>query len=661
MTMIKTLKRLRLALRPELIPADLASLLGALNPEVFSYEERMDALGQLMDWIRLPVSTQGPSETPSYVHSRDVRFKFLFNFLERNQPEARYFSQTLEEHIIPGGAISLYCLTGMTENHGFVTELTNRLIKRILPETYSERDLSEAFGVLFTEEEDAVWLESSFKNNYQLVSQFFQKFSISTAPLKKDLQDAKVILGAQLASLGTTSDIRRRLEGKKLSESSFLKLNAAINSSAEDDELLLTIAQCRGDLGIVRENIESSGVSVDLIFKLEKCHSILDRIEMLIYLGKEYGPNAPFILGQFIGRLIRDERKSLGVKSYIQENLHLLTRKIVERSSERGEFYIANTRDERRKLFLSATLAGIITAFTAMFKFLISIQPFPLFFEGFFYFMNYSISFLIMQRWHMALSSKQPAFTACVLSNSFENFKKTRQFEETAVLIRRITKSQWVTTIGNLAWVIPGCIGIDWLWHTVSGSHMMTDTEAYYLLKKHDPFTSLTILYAFFTGVFLWFSSVVGGWVENWIVYRELPEVMKGSSFLRNLLTKAQVHAIAQKFPGVMGGIAANLSIGFLLSVPIVIQKFSSLPVDIRHVTLSAGTITFAFNALGWDLELWPLMLKMILSISLIGVLNFSVSFYFAIRMAALARNIEPKFLKKIFSYVWRTNRKNIA
>lgn len=652
--MLKAIHRLKLALQPELIPADLASLLQALDPEN-SYQERMDALGQLMDWIRLPVNTRGPEEIPEFVHSRDVRFKFLFNFLDRNPTEAEYFAKILDELIVPGGSVGLYCLTGLTENHGFVNELTNRLVQRILPESYTEKDLSEAFQVLFTEEEDAIWLESSFKNNFHFIHEFIVKHSISVEPLRKDLQDAKVILGAQLASIGTSSDIRRRLESKKLIDSSFLKLNSALNNSEySDEDILLMISNCRTDLMKVRGNIESSGVSVDLIFKIEKLYAILDRIEMLIYLGKEYGPNAPLIMGQFVGRLIRDELKSLGVKLYIRENLHLLFRKIVERSGERGDHYIASTKEERQKLFRAATWAGILTSFTAMFKFLIGIQPFPLFFEGFFYFINYAISFLIMQKWHLALSSKQPAYTACVLSRSFESFKKTRKFEEVGQDIRKITKSQFLTTIGNLAWVIPCCICIDWLWLTVTGSHLMNKQEAYYLLEKHNPFTSLTIPYAFLTGIFLWLSSVIGGWIENWVVYRELPEVMKSSPFLRRLFTRDQVNYMSDRLAGVVGGISANLSIAFLMSFPIIVQKFTSLPFDIRHVTLSAGTVTFAFNALNWDVELWPLMITIAFSIMAIGILNFSVSFYFAIRMAAIARNLETKFLKKIFRHAFR-------
>lgn len=650
--MLKIYQRLKLALKPELIPADLTSLLLALDHS-HSYLDRMSALGQLMDWFRLPVGSDSPSEDiPQFVYSRDIRLKFFFNFLERHPVEAKNFAQTIQELIQPGSAIGLYCLTGLAENHGFFSELSNRLMKRVLPETITERDLSEVFEVLFKSEEDAIWIEMSFKNILPLFNNFISHYPIALDSLKHDLQEAKIILGAQVTSLGTSRNLRKRLPSRKLFDSSFLKLNSLLNTNAPEEDVMAMLSVCRQELALVRENLETSGVSVDLIFKIERMESILDRIKMLFYLGKEYGNTAPLILGQFIGRLIRSELKVHGVREYIHENVHLLTRKIVERAGEKGDHYIAGNGPEKKKLFYAAALAGILTCFTALFKFLIGVPQFPIFFEGFFFFVNYALSFLIMQRWHLALSSKQPAYMASALSRTFENFKITRSFTEVSAEIRKIINSQVITTVGNLALVIPGCILFDWIWLKTSGHHIMTRSESIAVIYKHHPFTSLTILYAFITGIFLWLSSVVAGWCENLIVFRELPEAIRTNSFLKKVLTKSQLNYMASHLAGTVGGIAGNITIAFLLALPIVISKFTSIPMDIRHVTLAAGTIVFALNGIEW--ADWSLIITMLLSIILIGILNFGVSFYFAIKMAATARNLEDKYLKKIFKVALR-------
>lgn len=655
--MFDLVRRIKLALKPDLLPSDLASLLEGLSPKL-SFPERLVTLGQLMVWIRQPVAGQIPEDVPEFVHARNIRLKFLFSFLERNEIQAINLAKTIQEIITPGGAVALYCLTGLSENHAFTSELANRISQKFLPDTFQETGLSEVFKIIFTEEEDAYWIESSFPQIFQYLTDFLKRHGISTDALKSDILDAKVILAAQAASFGTSKEIRRRIGMTRISHSSFLKLNNALNSQSDEAEIPGAISACRLDLQKVKAHIEESGVSIDIIFKLEKLSQILDRIEMLIDLENLNEQSHQFILKDFVAKLIRDELKSLGIKSYITENLHLLTRKIVEHSGERGDHYIAKSKEEERKLFVAATWAGILTAFTALFKYLIGFQRFPLFFEGFFFFANYALSFLIMQRWHLALSSKQPAYTASALSKFFEEFKKkTRTLDEVGIEIKRIFKSQFLTTIGNLAWVIPGCIVIDMIILSITGDHLMSQRESLAVIKKHDPFMSLSLVYAFITGIFLWLSSLIAGLVENWITYNELHVALTQNSFMKKLFSKNQLLEMKQNFAVTTGGVAGNLAIAFFLTVPYGISQFTSIPMDIRHITLAAGTVTFALNSLEWNLQNWDLILKMIISISAIGILNFGVSFYFSIRMAALARNLDESQLNKIFRIALRTKK----
>lgn len=652
--MLKVIKQIKYALNPDMIQADMATLLLNLDPQ-YSYQERLSTLAQLMEWIRLPVKQRIDGETPNFIQSRNIRLKFLFQFLERNEKEAEFLAATIKEFLVPGRAVSLYCLTGISENLGFFNEISNRTIERILPDTYTEEDLSEVLKALFSEEEDASWLESSFPYVIEVFKKFADKYSISFEALTSDKKDAIRILGAQVTTIGTTKDIRRRLIGKRLADMSFLKLNTTITSGASSEEILVEINESRKDLQSVRANIEISGVSVDLIFKLEKIDNILDRIEMLIFLEKNYDEEEkPFILGQFIARLIRIELKAKGIKTYLKENLHFLTRKIVERAGEKGQHYIAATAKEKKELFVAATWAGVLTAFTAIFKYLISIVYFPLFFEGFFFFINYALSFLIMQKWHLALSSKQPAYMASALARRFETFKKTRELYIVSLEVRKIMNSQLITTVGNLLWVVPTAIILDWIWYFMSGNHIMSPGESLSAIDKHNPFTSLTIPFAFLTGIILWFSSVVSGWVENWIVFRDIPEAIRANRVLQKIMGPAQINIVSDNFASTLGGISGNLSIAFFLAAPVIIGKFVAIPLDIRHVTLSTGTITLAFNSLGWNIvEYWPHMLNTALGITVIGLLNFSVSFYCALRMAALAQNVESKYLKIIFKYAF--------
>lgn len=650
--MMKFLRRFRQVSAPEQDRADLISSLAALTPDA-SYTDQVQALSDIMDWIRLPIFTE--DENP--LRSRTIRIKFLFQFLERNPEHAQNLARTIQSFIIPGDAVGLYCMTGISENTGFLNELTNRLVKRILPEVHEEKDLAEKFHFIFSNEQDADWLENAYEEIIPLFLDFSRKHEINFTAAYEDTNTALSILGSHVVVLATSQEIRTRLIIQRLADLSFISLDKAINTNAPATEIYELIQLCREDLQGVRQNIDETGVSVDLILKLEKIHSLLSRIEMIYMVRESQSEEKIQLISSLLARLIRAKLKGLGVKEYLQENLHLLTRKIVERAGERGVHYIIQGPEDQKPLFVAACWAGVLTAFTAIGKYSIGIMELPLFFEWFFFFVNYAISFLLLQKFHLALSSKQPAYMASALSFTFEEFKFDRRLDTVSKMIRKITRSQVIATLGNLVLVIPLIVVLDTIWFLISGDHIVSRGEARDILSKHHPLESLTIFYAALTGVFLWISSVVAGWMENWLVFRNIPLAIKQSPVMNRLFSKEKLESISSNLAGTLGGISGNLTIAFLLATPIMISKVTAIPMDIRHVTLATGTMMLSLCSLGWELAYWPHYLMVIISVIIIGILNFSVSFYCSVRMAAIAREIDSKYLKIIFRNAFKKRR----
>lgn len=606
-----------------------------------------------MSWIRLPVKVQDPTSLPEHLHSRNVRFKFLMQYLERNPEEATFFAATLQEFLERGLAIRLYCLTGVSENNHFFSELTDRIIHKTIPLVYAENDLAEVFQAIFTEVEDAEWFEECYQVILPPLLSFIGQHGIRTEELKNDLKDAMIILTSQISSIGTSREIRRRLTERNLASSNFVKLGQAVFKEGQSDNAILQeISHCRIHLGTLKSNLETSGVSVDLIYQIEKLHARLDRLEMLIYLRQSEHPQTKaVIISQFVGRLIRDEISRTGIREFLHENLQMITKKVVERTGEKGDHYIANTQEERQDLLVAGAWAGILTGFTTLVKIAVGKLQLPYLLEGIAFFFNYAVSFLLMQKYHMALSSKLPAYTASALSKKFEDFIQTKELSEVVSEVKKIIKSQTLAAFSNLLWVAPVAILIDWLWFFSFDRHVYSRLQALNAITKHDIFNSGTVFYAFITGIFLWLSSVIGGAVENWLVFRHFPQLLRETPLMHRILGRERLLHFAKHFPAVMGGMAGNLAIAAFLATPIVIGKITGIPLDIRHVTLSSGAITFAFNSLQWDFAYWPQMLSMLLSIFVMGTLNFGVSFYCAVRMAAIARNVENKYLKVIFRF----------
>lgn len=653
--MLKVVQRLRSAMAPDLNRSDLLTLLQELNPE-FTLKRRITALRNIMAWIRLPVKVPPDSDIPDYIYSRNIRLKFFFQFLERNPNEALIFAENLKKLMRRGSAVKLYCLTGISENTGFFSELSGRITQSIIPYAFSENDSVEIFKIIFNENQDAEWIEHSYETVLPLFNEFLDKYSINSDGIALDQNEALIILGSQIAAMGISRDIRSKIENKEIIESNFLKLNMLLNRREQQSQIILqTVKECRKDLEQVKKDIETSGVSVALIYAIERMTALLDRIELIIYLKEtKAAQTRQIIVSQFITHLIRDELKTRQIKAFLYEHLHMLTRKIVECAGEKGGHYIASSKEGRHHLFNAAAWAGVLTAFTAILKAWIGQAHFPIGIEGFFFFINYAVGFLLMQKWHLALSSKQPAYMASALSKKFEVFVETKDLKEVTLEVRNITYSQIIATIGNLLYVIPITLALDSLWSLAVGHHIVDVSYAHKIINSHDLISSLTFFYAILTGVLLFLSSAIAGWVENWIAFRNIPYVIQESSFLNNFFGQHRTKKFAESAASTIGGIAGNVSIAFLLATPIIVGKFTGLPLDIRHVTLATGTIALAFNSIGWSVELLPQIISMILSILIIGVCNFGVSFYLALKMAAIARNVNSRHIKTIFKFAFK-------
>jgi site-specific recombinase len=109
------------------------------------------------------------------------------------------------------------------------------------------------------------------------------------------------------------------------------------------------------------------------------------------------------------------------------------------------------------------------------------------------------------------------------------------------------------------------------------------------------PLKSGLIWYAALTGVILWSSSLVGGWIENFAVYRRLPQAIAEHRTWQG--DRAPVHALVQRrLRPYVSGWSSSLALGLMLGDDPVLGKFFGLPLDVRHVTLSSGRLALALS-----------------------------------------------------------------
>ena len=151
---------------------------------------------------------------------------------------------------------------------------------------------------------------------------------------------------------------------------------------------------------------------------------------------------------------------------------------------------------------------------------------------------------------------------------------KRRAGDRVAQLIR----SQMAGIVGNVALCAPLVLAAQWLAWQLAGASLVGAHEAEHVL---DTLTLLgpTALFAAFTGVLLFSSSIIAGWVENWFVLNRLDSALRFNPRVTSRLGPARAARWAAFARANVSGFAANISLGFMLGLVPAITGFSAPPV----------------------------------------------------------------------------------
>lgn len=641
-------------------------------------ESDAQSLGRLIYWLQQPGLVQLPADAPVPSISPEARLWVLIQFIKKNP----FLAQRLRTIIVPiiskMHAISLYCETGLSSKHGFWHEMISRLTVKVLPAVENEKDFAHYLSQLFPNLRNAHWLE---KLPPALVTELGSLlFSEEQHPFfhlfHEDMMDSINILAGRICALGLQEDIRVRSNEERVNTSPFLNLPRIClkitdlvaqnrhNAASENEikaallEYQHEVIRCRKQLKSIFDHLEKYGASVDLVFRLELIWKQLDRCDLLInHLLATPDSDLQRQKIRLFASLIREGVDDRSTRKLLQRNIHQLSRKIIESAGAVGEHYITTTRAEYFKMFRSAAGGGILTAGTTIIKYLIFAYPMlPIFFEGILVSSNYAISFLLIQAFGFVLATKQPAATAAALVGGMNQLHEEHNLTKLVEQIAQATRSQLAAVIGNVCMAIPASIFVDLLWQMASGHHFFDQKEAEHVLQTLNPLTSGTIFFAALTGVLLWASSIAGGWLENWVTYHRIADAVRSNISLKRWLAANYREKLAKLFEHQIAGIGSNITLGFLLGMIPSLAKGFGLPIDIRHVTLSTCSLTFAGYSLGTEHLLSSPFLAAVLGIIVIGILNFSVSFTLALYIAARASEVSmddirllPKTLGQTF------------
>jgi site-specific recombinase len=649
---------------------DLSALLNAADPKA-PRPERHLWLVRLVEWLRHGPAEGGAGDTPRPV----LRLKHLLNVLERNDEPRRRVVALLGCFWRETDMAALFADCGFTARRDLWGEVGERLALRLLPGTPDTDDGAALLHLLFTRDDDAAWLAAIDDTTLARLAALMADARTAPAPARAEapltagvsadsdwhapLLQAMTWLVSSIRAAGFAPALRRRMDAALVADQPFERLvrsSEALADALADDPrgaatarhaatLRALLQQCRAAADSVHAHLEEHGVSVNIVFEVDQLRERTLRLEAVLAVLLAEAPQRA-LLALLVG-LVTLSRQRRSLRALLARQYSLLARKVAERHAETGEHYITRTMAEYRAMLRAAAGGGAVIGFTTLAKFGLLALGLAPFWSGFAAGMNYAISFLIVHLLHWTVATKQPAMTAPAMAEKLATLHRPGNdpaAEQAAVdgfvdEVTHLVRSQMAGIAGNLALVIPVVLALQWAGWGLMGRPLVSEHDARYVLHAIT-LLGPTALYAAFTGVLLFASSVIAGWTENWFVYRRLGSALAHHPGIVARLGASRAQRWSTWWRANISGLAANVSLGLLLGLVPALAAFVGLPVEVRHVTLSTGQLAAAASTLGWATLSQPDFWWCVAALAVTGVLNLGVSFWLALRVAMRSRGI---------------------
>ena len=646
------------------------------------HSDRIDMLVALVELLRparrqdRAVAADAVRALTALLHAHPAHASALHSYLARLAESRRH--------------ASLYTDIGILSNDGFVTELKRRIAYRALPPALGDVYLADAIDQVLYDKNDYLWIRAVPTPDW--LALFDTVAAAPPAPHTEPADPGRTLLlgmleairtlSCRVCALGLEPRLLRSHADIENFDSPFLMQNIEVNDYLDgyqrlladgappDDarHLLVMLDQCSAVIEKVRKNAATQGTSVALTYLLVALTQSIDRLRKLLFLVDLSGdlPAAPTVdLAQVANdatpasepptslrraaaialaeELIEAHNKKYTVRDMVAVNIDLLARNVTENASRTGEHYIADSRGELGRMFLSSAGAGVIVGFMALFKILMgSLRAAPLV-EAFLFSMNYSLGFVLIHTLHFTIATKQPAMTASRIASGLSSKDGSNiDLDSMADLISKVLRTQCMAVLGNLATVLPVAYLIAMGWWMATGKHLVTPAKATHMLHDIHPFASPALFYAAIAGVCLFLAGLISGYYDNKAVYTQMAQRVTQLRGLRRLLGEARLQRLGQYLENNLGGLMGNFFFGILLGTIGTLGYLLGLPLDIRHVTFSAANAATAWVALDQQFT-WEQTAAAVGGFLSIGLVNLAVSFALALWVALRARKVHFK------------------
>ncbi|MCI1015160.1 preprotein translocase subunit TatB [Herbaspirillum sp. C7C2] len=623
-----------------------------------SWHERANWMIDVAEWLRHRPAVS-LLDRQSWHKVRRQRLAIMLDWLDQHRDVRREVQKALQKTLREATGPELFSTTGLPHEPGFFGELSERLARLVLPRHLSPTDLSSLFTAMFPDPEDAAWLVELDNELLVRLWKLMADDGISHMYWQQ-IEEAITYLTMTVVADGISPAFRQRLEPKMpMRATPFLALRREMETwlRAQPGDLgalrsvRMLVAVCHAQTDRIYAHLDEYGVSVSLVYRVERMRAHLQRIGRLIDVrsgvpGPAISPAVPGLAAKAgAGRmqlllcdLISAHHHRDSVRGLMRRSFALLARKMVERNADHREQAIARDGAGYRKVMRAGLIGGAVIAGTALVKTSLSSLGVGHFVDGALASLNYAASFLLIAALGGVLATRQPAVTAPALASRMGELDG-QGMRDLIAESGQLLRSQSAGIFGNLLAVVPVTAALCALgWFALGGKSMPVETARQTLASLS--LVGPTPLYAALTGILLWLASLAAGFADNWFALRRVREVVSNHRRLVHGLGAMRAQRCAAWLERNVATIAGSLALAVLLGMAPVVAAFFSLPLDIRHVSLAAGALTAAAFSLGWESLMTPAFWLAAGGVAITALLSVAVAFACALALALRSRDL---------------------
>lgn len=597
--------------------------------------------------------------------SRTERMMFFCGVLAEDERLLNAFSHAVYICLEDTDLFPMLTESGIVLSRSLGKELARRLKHKLIPPLRSERDFRNIIDGLFPGKDDFRWVgeigDEGWSRLFSML-RFDQTTDVSLP--RQQVRQALLVISVRVAQLGCEPEIDGYLpEDVSGSGNPFIRQHQALTGLEAGDISLKegrtvavqsvrdALADCLRGMRFIRERMPDRGASLSQTYILYQLDRLMARLTLLLDIIDGDGRVDTRQMAAYFIRLVRHQNRRYSLREFLSQTTGYVAYQIAEQKGRKGDHYITLGRSDYLRMLSSAMQGGVIISFIAIFKNLLAMLQLAPFWQGLGYSMNYAFGFILIDQTGATLATKQPAFTANAVAGTLD-FTRGRPEDRTDAVVSmlvRVSRSQFASFLGNLLVVFPGTFLLAWGYDVLTGHPIVSGAEARALMADQHPWDSLSLLYACNTGVFLFLSGIIAGYVQNKMRFGRIPERILQHPEKYGWWGGARLERVAGFLDKHAGAIIGSISLAVFLGMAGLLGRFFGIPFDIRHVTIAAGNASIGFYGLDpADFDpafLWPVFVG-VMSIGFLNFLvSFSLSFYVAMRSRGLHLYQMPAFL----------------